>query len=188
MADIGYLDDDGSLHLVGRAEDFINTSGRKVPCAQVERAVEQHSDVQEAAAFALPDAMLGEEVAVVVTATKGTNAEDVRRVAGAHLPGHAVPAHVFVLDELPRTRNGKIRKELLPTLLPRPQEHAAGSQTVEERLARIVSRILGVPDVDHTRTLLDLGAASSTCCASTSPSSKNSLRTSTSTCSSSETP
>ncbi|MFC9269641.1 AMP-binding protein [Streptomyces zhihengii] len=160
MADIGRLDDEGCLHLVGRAQDFVNVSGRKVACADVERAVERHPGVREAAAFARPDAMLGEEVAVAVTVGEGADAEEIRRFAARELPAHAAPAHVLLLDDLPRTRNGKIRKELLPALLDGARGPAGSAETVEERLARIVSGALGVPRVDHDRSLLELGATS----------------------------
>ncbi|MER7909811.1 AMP-binding protein [Streptomyces sp. NPDC096068] len=160
MADIGYLDDGGNLHLVGRAQDFINVSGRKVPCADIERAVERHPAVRESAAFAMPDEMLGEEVAIAVTTGEKTAAEDIRRFAAAELPAHAVPTHVLLIDELPRTRNGKIRRELLSTLLDGARGTTTGEQAVEERLARIVSDTLGITLIDHDRSLLELGASS----------------------------
>ncbi|MFE7385764.1 AMP-binding protein [Streptomyces zhihengii] len=160
MADIGRLDDEGCLHLVGRAQDFVNVSGRKVACADVERAIERHPGVREAAAFARPDDMLGEEVAVAVTTGEEADAEEIRRFAARELPAHAVPAHVLLLDDLPRTRNGKIRRELLPALLDGARGPAASAETVEARLARIVAGALGVPRVDHDRSLLELGATS----------------------------
>ncbi|MFD0427377.1 hypothetical protein ACFQ60_02110 [Streptomyces zhihengii] len=186
MADIGHLDDEGCLHLVGRAQDFVNVSGRKVACADVERAVERHPGVREAAAFARPDAMLGEEVAVAVTAGRGGPRGDppLRRRELRHTPPRRMSS---CSTTCPGRETARYARNCSPPCWTAPAARRS-AETVEERLARIVSGALGVPRVDHDRSLLELGATSSRCCASTSRSSKNWQQTSTSACSFSETP
>ncbi|MFB7087527.1 phosphopantetheine-binding protein [Streptomyces sp. NPDC056296] len=95
-----------------------------------------------------------------LTAGPGTGAEELRRFAAGALPTYAVPAHVFVLDELPRTRNGKVRKERLPSLRDVVPSDGAARVGVEAGLVRAVSQVLGEPTVDRSRSLLELGATS----------------------------
>ena len=64
--DLGYLDEDGYLFIVGRIKDIINRGGQKVSPAEVEQALLSHPDVVEAAAFSIPHRRLGEDVAAAV--------------------------------------------------------------------------------------------------------------------------
>ena len=65
--DLGYLDADGYLFIVGRIKDVINRGGQKVSPSEVEEVLLSHADVLEAGAFAIPHKKLGENVAAVVT-------------------------------------------------------------------------------------------------------------------------
>src|SRR5262249_23496612 len=60
--DLGYLDRDGYLFIVGRIKDIINRGGQKVAPAEVEQALLSHPDVVEAAAFSVAHRRLGEDV------------------------------------------------------------------------------------------------------------------------------
>ena len=64
--DLGYLDADGYLFIVGRIKEIINRGGQKVAPAEVEQALLSHPDVVEAAAFSCPHRRLGEDVAAAV--------------------------------------------------------------------------------------------------------------------------
>ena len=69
--DLGYLDRDGYLFIVGRIKDIINRGGQKVAPAEVEQALLSHPDVVEAAAFSIPHRRLGEDVAAAVVLRQG---------------------------------------------------------------------------------------------------------------------
>ena len=64
--DVGYLDPDGYLFVVGRIKDMINRGGQKIAPAEVEAVLLNHPDVVEAAAFSIPHKRLGEDVAAAV--------------------------------------------------------------------------------------------------------------------------
>src|SRR3546814_19977408 len=71
-SDLGYLDDEGYLHLTGRIKDRINRGGQKVSPMEIDDALMAHPHVAAAAAFAIPHATLGEEVAAAVVLKPGS--------------------------------------------------------------------------------------------------------------------
>jgi acyl-CoA synthetase (AMP-forming)/AMP-acid ligase II len=111
--DLGRVDADGFIHLVGRLKDVVIRGGENINCSEVEGCLEAHPDVVEAATIGAPHSTLGEElVAIVRVATGSTvDAEELRRYVGGKLAAFKVPARVAVVpDPLPRTPSGKIVK------------------------------------------------------------------------------
>ena len=88
------MDRDGYLFIVGRIKDVINRGGQKVAPAEVEKALLSHPDVVEAAAFPIPHARLGEDVAAAVVLRPGAkvSAQKLRRFARERLAGSRSPA------------------------------------------------------------------------------------------------
>ncbi len=120
--DEGYFDADGYLHLTGRLKDIINRGGEKIAPREIDELVLGHPDVRDAAAFPLPHATLGEEVAMAVVPAPGRSIDPltIRAWCAERLAGFKVPRAVFVLDALPRTPGGKLQRRRLPALcLPR---------------------------------------------------------------------
>lgn len=109
VGDLGRLDDDGYLHLAGRREDLIISGGVNVYPAEVERVLEGHPDVVEAAVFGRPDPEWGQRVCAAVV-SRGTTGDDVRDWARGRLAGSHAPKEVRVVEALPRTQTGKIRR------------------------------------------------------------------------------
>ncbi|MGH2759575.1 MAG: class I adenylate-forming enzyme family protein, partial [Actinomycetota bacterium] len=108
VGDLGRLDDDGYLFLEGRREDLIISGGVNVYPAEVERVLEGHPSVVEAAVFGVPHADWGETVyAAVVT---DAHAEVICAFARDRLPGSHAPKQVFVVAALPRTATGKVKR------------------------------------------------------------------------------
>jgi len=114
--DVGYVDDEGFLFVVDRIKDIVNRGGEKISTAEVESCVSRLPQVAEVAGVALPDADLGEVLALAVRLQPGAalTAEQVRGHVGEHLAAFKVPAHVaFLDDDLPRNASGKLlRREL----------------------------------------------------------------------------
>jgi acyl-CoA synthetase (AMP-forming)/AMP-acid ligase II len=112
--DIGYLDEEGYLFLSDRAKDMVIRGGENIYPAEIEAAILEHPDIEEVAAFGVPDDAMGEQLAVVVHARPGTTVapEDVRRFAAAHLAHFKVPQYIEVrAEQLPRNATGKILKK-----------------------------------------------------------------------------
>ena len=112
--DIGYLDDEGFLCISGRVKELINRGGEKISAAEIETCAIDMPGVEEAAAFAVPDPLLGEVVALVVQGERLPAEQDIRAFIGERLAGYKVPARVHrVTGPLPRNATGKVLKEVL---------------------------------------------------------------------------
>jgi acyl-CoA synthetase (AMP-forming)/AMP-acid ligase II len=108
VGDLGRIDDDGFVYLDGRRDDLIITGGVNVYPAEVERALAAAPGVQEVAVFGLPDERWGQMVCAAVVGS--TTPEQVQEHAATSLAGHKRPKRVFVVDDLPRTLTGKVRR------------------------------------------------------------------------------
>jgi acyl-CoA synthetase (AMP-forming)/AMP-acid ligase II len=115
VGDLGRLDDDGYLYIEGRREDLIISGGVNVYPAEVERILLEHPDVTDAAVFGVPDDEFGQRVCAAVTGVE--DAEAVRAFARERLPGSHAPKEIFVVDQLPRTNTGKVRRFELKDLV-----------------------------------------------------------------------
>lgn len=111
--DVGRLDDRGNLHLVDRLDDVINVSGFKAYPSDVERALLTHAAVRDVGAFAVPDPVRGARVAVAVVLGEPTDVGALMLHCETRLAGYQRPVTITVLDELPRTPSGKLRRSEL---------------------------------------------------------------------------
>jgi len=120
--DLGHLDADGYLGIDGRLKDMIISGGENVSPAEVEAVLLDCPQIAEAAVVGRPDAHWGEVVVAVVVAAAGSRLERerVRRArAYGRLARFKHPKDVVVLDALPRTALGKVRKDDLRQLVAR---------------------------------------------------------------------
>ncbi|MBU2964072.1 acyl-CoA synthetase [Amphritea sp. 2_MG-2023] len=117
--DLGWLDDQGRLHLSGRSKDLIIRSGHNIDPKEIEDAVSAHPAVQFAAAVGAPDAYAGELPVVFVTLIDGASATEEELLAftaaGVDEPP-ARPKKLLVIDAMPMTNVGKIYKPRLRAL------------------------------------------------------------------------
>ena len=110
--DIGYLDDDGFLHIVDRAKDMVITGGFNVYSTEVEQALMQHPAVQDCAVVGLPDDKWGERVVAVVQPLSGrtVDADALTAYVKGRIGSIKAPKQIEVWTELPRSRVGKVLK------------------------------------------------------------------------------
>ena len=110
--DIGFLDDDGFLHIVDRAKDMIITGGFNVYSTEVEQAVLAHTAVQDCAVIGLPDDKWGERVVVVVQPQAGATVDPDELIAFVkqRIGSVKAPKEVHVWPDLPRSKVGKVLK------------------------------------------------------------------------------
>jgi acyl-CoA synthetase (AMP-forming)/AMP-acid ligase II len=114
MGDLGYLDDDGFLFLVGRTDDVINCGGFMIHPAAVEQALELCPEIAECAVVAEADGRLGQvPVAYVVPRGEGLNTDLVEAAARTTLLPYQCPRRIYVVDALPRNDLGKIVRNML---------------------------------------------------------------------------
>ena len=111
--DLGRLDDEGYLWITGRAKDLIIRGGHNIDPTEIEEAMLAHHDVAFAGAIGQPDAYAGEVPCVYVELVEGATVtvEELQKHAGVHIHERAaMPKHIEIMPELPKTAVGKIFK------------------------------------------------------------------------------
>jgi acyl-CoA synthetase (AMP-forming)/AMP-acid ligase II len=108
--DIGELDAEGRLTLVGRIKTEINRGGIKVQAEEIDLLLERHPDIAEACAFGMPDPIAGELVAAAIAMKPGKSfdPEAIKAWCRGMARSDAVPSRLFVLDAIPRNERGKL--------------------------------------------------------------------------------
>jgi acyl-CoA synthetase (AMP-forming)/AMP-acid ligase II len=117
--DLGKLDPDGYLYIVGRSKDVIIRGGNNVHATDVEHVLVQHDAVAEVAVVGAPHPVLGEDVVafVVLQAGSTADADALRSFALEHLADYKVPRQYVFIDGLPRNATGKVVKSELKARL-----------------------------------------------------------------------
>jgi fatty-acyl-CoA synthase len=118
--DMGYVDDDGYLFIADRLKDMIISGGENIYSAEVEQAVAELEAVASVAIIGVPDEKWGEVPIAVLTVRDGysLDAADIRSHLENRIAKYKIPKRVEIVDELPRTASGKVRKAELRRLYP----------------------------------------------------------------------
>jgi acetyl-CoA synthetase len=112
-------DEDGDIWLLGRVDDVMNVSGHRMSTTEIESALVSHPKVAEAAVVGASDPMTGQAIVafVILRADAGDSGEEVVQELRAHVAKEisaiAKPRQIMVVEELPKTRSGKIMRRLL---------------------------------------------------------------------------
>jgi acyl-coenzyme A synthetase/AMP-(fatty) acid ligase len=116
--DLGFLDEDGYLHLTGRAKDLIIRGGVNISPLEIDAVLMQRPEVAEACTIGVPDKLYGEEVVAYVVLRPGSpaSADDILRHCAAALPAFKAPKHIVIGTELPKTARGKLDRKALVEL------------------------------------------------------------------------
>jgi len=114
------LDNDGAIWLLGRVDDVMNVSGHRISTTEVESALVSHEAVAEAAVVGAADEMTGQGIVAFVILRSGiehANGDALVKELRAHVTKEigaiARPRQIMVVNELPKTRSGKIMRRLL---------------------------------------------------------------------------
>jgi amino acid adenylation domain-containing protein len=166
--DLGYLDGDGYLFIVGRIKDVINRGGQKVSPIEVEEVLLGHPDVLEAGAFAVPHEKLGENVAAVVVLRADARAtpEALRQFARKRLAAYKVPSLIRAVPALPKGASGKVKRNALAGLIsiaPAGETDAKARlprSELEAQLAALWTQLLELPQLGVDQDVFALGADS----------------------------
>jgi acyl-CoA synthetase len=114
--DLGWLDDAGYLHITGRKKDIIVRGGRNIYPGTIEALALRCDGVEKAAAFAIPDARLGERVCLALVVKPGMQLDPVHLLRGledAGLAKYNLPEFLLSVAAMPLTPSGKIIKREL---------------------------------------------------------------------------
>jgi acyl-CoA synthetase len=114
--DLGWMDDEGYLRVVGREKDVIIRGGHNIYPARIEALAMRHDAVEKAAAFPVADPRLGERVCLAVVARADMAVEPdaiLQHLDTAGLSRYDMPEFILPLEEMPLTASGKVIKREL---------------------------------------------------------------------------
>jgi oxalate---CoA ligase len=114
--DIGVLDDDGYLALIGRIKDMINRGGEKISPTEIDNVLLSDPDVADAATFGVPDSKYGEEVWAAVVLRGDTDAAALQALSRSRLAAFKVPTVIRIVPAIPKNPMGKVDRRALTAM------------------------------------------------------------------------
>ena len=125
--DLGIMDEDGYLRIVGRIKDMIIRGGENVYPREVEEFLYTHPNIKEVQVFGVPDVKMGEEVCAWIQTEEGKTLteDDVKAYCKGQITHFKIPKYIRFVDEYPMTVTGKIQKYKMSDLMAKELEQAA---------------------------------------------------------------
>jgi len=119
-SDAAYRDKSGLIRILGRVDDVIKVAGHRLSTGELEAAISKHPDITETAVVGIPDEIKGEVPAAFIVLKEKRKIEEIKKevidqVKKAIGP-IALPKEVYVVEDLPKTRSGKIMRRILKRL------------------------------------------------------------------------
>jgi acyl-CoA synthetase (AMP-forming)/AMP-acid ligase II len=160
--DIGHVDEDGYLYIVGRKKEVIKRGGHSVFPLEVDNTLVSHATVAEAITFSIPHDTLGEDVVAAVVGKPDVIVDPaaLREHVSASLSGYKVPTRVLVVDRIPRNAIGKALRREMPKLLASRlvPESLTPSTPTERALLALWQKVLRRTDIGITDNVFQFGA------------------------------
>ena len=124
--DIGHRTADNAILITDRKKDIIIRGGENLSAKEIEDVLHDHPMIREAAVVAMPHQRLGEGVCAFIIPLEGGDGLDLADVAEfadkAALAKQKIPEHIELVEDLPRTASGKVRKDVLRKRLAAKQD------------------------------------------------------------------
>ena len=114
--DLGRMDEDGFLYVVGRIKDMIKVGGERISAKEIEEAILEIKEVHEAAVIGVEDQTLGEAIKAFIVSKDKNNGIDqntIRDILRHKLPSFKIPKYFEFRENLPKNESGKILKTVL---------------------------------------------------------------------------
>jgi acetyl-CoA synthetase len=109
-------DEDGYFWIIGRLDDVIKVAGYRLGTAEVESALVSHAAIAEAAVIGVPDEVKGNVIyayCILAAGAPKPTEDELKKHVRKEMGPIAVPAHIEIVDSLPKTRSGKIMRRVL---------------------------------------------------------------------------
>ena len=114
-------DENGLIRIIGRVDDVIKVAGHRITTGELEAAVNLHKEISESAVVGVPDEIKGEVPVVFVVYSGERPAEEIQKevieLIRKQIGPIALPKAVYLVEDLPKTRSGKIMRRILKRLL-----------------------------------------------------------------------
>ena len=113
-------DENGLIRIIGRVDDVIKVAGHRLSTGEMEAAINEHLEIAECAVVGIPDKIKGESPVVLAVYKGGKDQEIIKKeVIDQIIKGIgpiALPKNIYLVDDLPKTRSGKIMRRILRKL------------------------------------------------------------------------
>ncbi|MCA2207594.1 non-ribosomal peptide synthetase [Nocardia rosealba] len=152
----------GDLEYVSRADTQLKVRGFRIEPGEIDAVLTGHTDVECAVTVGRRTPAGSTTLASYVLAAQGTTPDptDLIDYAVRHLPAHAVPSAIVVLDAWPLTSNGKLDRSALPDPITVTAATTAPMGAMQTRLAELFARVLGVSSVGADESFFAIGGDS----------------------------
>jgi surfactin family lipopeptide synthetase C len=165
--DLGRWLPDGEIEYLGRTDHQVKVRGFRIELGEIEAALLSHEAVKEALALVREEASGEKRLIAYVVAEREQEAatvSELRRHLRERVPEYMVPSVFVVLDKFPLSPNGKVDRRALPEPdNARPaleQAFVAPRSQIEQRIARVWEKVLGIERVGAHDNFFDLGGHS----------------------------
>ncbi|MCQ2457177.1 MAG: acyl--CoA ligase [Clostridia bacterium] len=113
--DLGFRGDDGRYYVIGRADDVINIGGFKVSPVEIEDILNKYPGIKDCACVAVNEDLIGKSICLYIVLADPENWDEYAFSAfmRKHLEAQQTPKYIVPINEIPRTYNGKIQRNLL---------------------------------------------------------------------------
>jgi acyl-CoA synthetase (AMP-forming)/AMP-acid ligase II len=160
--DLGRVDEDGYLYVVGRKKEVIKRGGHSVFPLEIDNVMITHPAVAEAITFAIPHDTLGEDVIAAVVGKPGhiVDSASIKQHVAEAMSSYKIPSRILVVDSIPRNSIGKALRREMPGLLAfrLAPEAVAPTVTLERTLLEVWHGILRRADIGVTDNVFQFGA------------------------------
>jgi len=162
--DLGRVREDGNFEFLGRRDDQVKIRGVRIQLAEIEDLLLRHPAVSEAAVVDREDENGTKFLCAYVVPAADVGSSELRSFLSGYLPDHSLPAAFVSLESLPRTLTGKVDRRSLPAperlRAPRERGTAAPRSLLEEVVAGIFTRVLGLDRIGVEESFFELGGHS----------------------------
>ncbi|EPR13013.1 non-ribosomal peptide synthetase [Ruminiclostridium papyrosolvens] len=152
----------GEIEYLGRIDHQVKIRGHRIELGEIESKLLRHPEIKEAVVIARENRGQNNISAYIVSGQK-LKSEEIRGFLAEELPDYMIPAYLFYLDKIPLTSNGKIDRKALPVIdgnFDTGEEYVAPGNEIEEKMAVVWQKVLGLDKVGTNQNFFTLGGDS----------------------------
>jgi amino acid adenylation domain-containing protein len=159
--DYGIFHRNKCIEFIGRKDSQVKIRGFRVELGEIQAALNKYDNVKESVADVYESATGTQYLLAYVVLddiNKSINEDEIKKSISEHLPKYMVPSHIFTIDSIPLTANGKVDKKRLPHEITESESMFAAPETdMEKMLLKIIEQISGCTNVSVNTSIFDLG-------------------------------